>query len=270
MRSILIALLLTAVALAGCSGDTEEPTEGPSELDNPAGDEGAGAASDGDDSTEPSDEPSNEPADSQPAPQANETQENAVPTLTFTASADAGEIPFDVTFAIDGEDADGDALTWSLMIDGVEISTSTEVPIDVTHRFDAEGVYNATVTMTDGEAAVSASLDITATAAAPTYDGPAPFVIAGSITVAAPLCMGDGIGGDWHYYSDDLDGWTYVVDGSAVDATFYDSEVNNLGGGTSGRVPAGAVEVDICATGPGAGDYTFTAWHPEHPENPGS
>lgn len=175
MRAAISILLLLSLTFAGCLGedggadDSPDPgmDDDPTEGDDAPADPG-------------SEEPTSTPT-SGPAP--NDTEDRP-PTATLTASIQQGEIPFNVTFTLDGEDPDGDALQWSLDADGDDTADieGTTLPADYTHQYDTEGLFNATFTVSDGSNTTTRNILINATAAAAAAPSFETIVITGSIT----------------------------------------------------------------------------------------
>lgn len=140
MRPILAALLLLIAFLAGCTGEQ-------------SGEEDAAPT-----------------ATEQPLPA---VEENTPPTATLATSIDGGEVPFNVTFQMDGSDEDGDTLSWTLDVDGDAIpdAEGAELPAEHTHAYETEGVFTVTFTVSDGTDTAVQALVVNATAATVT---PAP------------------------------------------------------------------------------------------------
>jgi PKD repeat protein len=88
---------------------------------------------------------------------ANVTVQHA-PTANLTASAVAGDAPLNVTFALTGADADGDALNWTLTYGDGNRTTGGGLPANVTHGFRLGGNFTVTLLVTDGHANATASV----------------------------------------------------------------------------------------------------------------
>ena len=80
-----------------------------------------------------------------------------------TASPTSGFGPLQVAFNVSATDADGDALTYSWDFDGDGTEDSTVE--DPSHTYTAPGVYEAEVTVSDGEAERSQTVTVTVLAA---------------------------------------------------------------------------------------------------------
>lgn len=163
----ILLLMLLATALAGCGDD---PAESAPQDDAVV-----------DDSTDP--EPVNEveteaPAeDNQPAtPPANDDEpENSPPEVTFAANVLEGEAPLDVSFSLAATDADGDAMTWSIVVrNGSDLGAGDlEESTELNATFDEPGTFDVVATVDDGSAAASANVTIVVfEAAAPEPTGP--------------------------------------------------------------------------------------------------
>ncbi len=126
----LAALMLLTLALAGCADDEPGPNE-----------------------DEPGDEPMDEPQDEGPQDEdPSSPGSNVAPGASITASVTQGVVPQDVMFEMDGSDADGDALTWTLDAtgDGVPETEGAALPANYTHSYVDEGIYEVTFEVSDG------------------------------------------------------------------------------------------------------------------------
>lgn len=168
----LVGLALVLVALSGCSDD------GPSEASklNP--------------STSTSTTTSTTTTQtSQPAPQPEPTPSNTAPSVVLSASPASGTAPLEVVFTLNGTDADGDALTWSLDLDGDGIGDvdGSDLPAQHTATLDA-GNHTATLTVDDGQETATSSVEIQVAAPeAPAPEGPIQ-VVDGTYTVPFEGC----------------------------------------------------------------------------------
>lgn len=102
-----------------------------------------------------------EVADEAASPLGNETQ-NAPPVMSLSVDVGNGTIPFPVNFTIEATDADGDALSWTLDVNGTRFN-GTELPATVLHTFNATGNTTVVATVTDGNATVSETVRVVAT-----------------------------------------------------------------------------------------------------------
>ena len=90
--------------------------------------------------------------------------ENTPPAIeSATASPTSGFGPLQVAFNVTATDADGDALTYSWDFDGD--GTEDSAVEDPSHTYTAPGVYEAEVTVSDGEAERSQTVTVTVLAA---------------------------------------------------------------------------------------------------------
>lgn len=152
---LLVALMLILVALSGCSDDgpseaskmkptTSTPTTSP------------GTSSQTQTQTAPAPDPVPEPE-----------PENTPPSALLSVSPASGAAPLNVTFSINGTDADGDALSWSLDLDGDGTADINGTTLPSTYNATYElGNHSAILTIHDGQATATASVNLTATAPA--------------------------------------------------------------------------------------------------------
>ncbi len=155
VRSIAMATLLLITALAGCLGDE---TSGLETDDGTAGDDSAGQ---GNQTTGTGNETTTAPP-----------VENAPPTANLVANVTNGSAPLAVAFDLEGDDEDGDDLTWSFDADGdgEADADGTELPATFAFTYEEAGNYTAVLTVSDAEA--SASANVTITVEAPVATGP--------------------------------------------------------------------------------------------------
>lgn len=157
LKPLAIASLLVALAFAGCSG---------------GGDDGGPSAS------------SSSSATSTGVP-------NRAPTGSINASAVNGSIPLLVNFTLDGEDADGDSLNWTLSFGDGNQTNGTQLPATVAHNFTASGAFNVTYTLTDGRNSTVYNTRINATGGVATPPTQGPIHLTGTVT-CAPTIVVDG------------------------------------------------------------------------------
>jgi PKD repeat protein len=135
VRAIVVAGLLLAAALAGCSGETEDG------LPSGTGSSTSGSAS---------------------GSLTNATTgSNAPPTANLTADLSNGTAPLAVNFTVGGSDPDGDNLTWALAVNGTPVANGTGVPASASHLFNATGNWTVVLTVSDGELNATASVNVT-------------------------------------------------------------------------------------------------------------
>jgi len=136
---------------------------------------------------------------------------NTAPTANLTADVDNGSAPLSVNFTIEATDADGDNLTWSLDADGdgAADGNGTEVPGNLTFLFEAEGVYNATLTVEDGASNATSTLQINVTGGGASME---PVVLADSADLPCPQCSTAGAN----------TGVGYRAGESGLDSVFFD------------------------------------------------
>ncbi|MEK6975049.1 MAG: PKD domain-containing protein [Candidatus Thermoplasmatota archaeon] len=98
---------------------------------------------------------------------------NAAPTASLVATPLNGTAPLEVTFEVNGTDADGENLTWILSFEGTTIANGTSLPAEATHTFTEVG--NHTVSLRVSDASANATTNVTVAveaAAAPAPTGP--------------------------------------------------------------------------------------------------
>lgn len=86
------------------------------------------------------------------------------PVANLTASVANGTAPLNVTFALTGSDADGDALNWTVTFGDGNRTSGTGLPANVTHRFVLGGNFTVALVATDGHANATASVLVRVTA----------------------------------------------------------------------------------------------------------
>lgn len=185
MRGWIVALLLLTVAFAGCASDDPKDEAG----------DGTTTAT-GSSSTSSSSLSGGQSGTTSASQSGSSTQsgttapgENHAPTLVITLAAGQspnGSAPLAVTFLLNGTDADGDALSWTLAFaDGSQNATGAALPAEQNHTFSTEGTYNVTFVVSDGKATVTATYPIAVlSGGAP---APAPIVIAGKWNAGSPV-----------------------------------------------------------------------------------
>ncbi len=137
---LLASILFLTVGLAGCSGDPADDgaTPDPTGTGTATG-TGTGTGTQTGTGT------------GAPGTGGDENQANTAPVASLVASAVNGTAPLNVTFTLDGSDADGDNLTWTFSVNGTEIETGDVLPADVSYVF-GEGNHTVTLTVNDGVA----------------------------------------------------------------------------------------------------------------------
>lgn len=257
IRPIITTLLLLVVGLAGCSSDPSdadpiETTTGTSTTTSTTTTSSTGTST-------------TTTTTSAPA------QQNKSPTASLSASIEAGEAPVAVEFTLEGADADGDALTWMFDADedGTIDAEGTDLPATVSFNYTTEGVYNATLTVSDGVNQTQAVRAIDVTAAVAQQEG---LILTGGVLFADPWavalggCLADagrrdaggpnGITGTEHAIAPEQWGWTYAFDVTGVIAEFWSPDAI-LGAAAAGTVPEGADSVVVCIDDPTVADVSY-------------
>ena len=265
MRTWLVTLLMLLVTLAGCSdeGTPETPVQTETPQDTP------------EETTTQETTTQTESQTSTTSTEAPQTS-NTAPEADLAADAVTGEAPLNVTFTVDGLDADGDALTWTLDADGdgTVDANGTSLPGTAAFLFETAGNFTATLSVTDGEDTATAMLNVTILEPVVVEEGPEPIVYTGGWVANPTGCalVGgtayDGITQGVALVSEATWGGEFSMllsvtgDGLGGDVIIQDGSGNSLGSVTAdldapayGVMPEGASRLifRIC----GAGDATY-------------
>jgi hypothetical protein len=169
MRCLLAWTIAACVALAGCSGGSGDTTSTTTTATT------TGGTTSGTGTTSATGTPTG-------GNQTEDKGENRPPTASLKADPSKGGVPLNVSFALQGEDPDGDALSWTLELgDGSAARTGEALPATVNHSYAQAGNFTVRLTVTDGELEANQTFLVAATAAA----GPSaqdPIHIAGTST----------------------------------------------------------------------------------------
>lgn len=246
MRALVCIALIAVLALAGCSS-SPKTSSGPATSSKASG----------------------TPTTSVPATtSAASNGTNHAPKASLTVSATG----LNATFSVGGSDEDKDKLTGSLDFgDGTAKATINALPGTVTHPYAKPGNFTAVLTVSDGK--TTAKAEIVAKIVAVAGTGGAPVIFSGHIDApdaiaategecaGAIAASGSGLGDEYDVTAK-LTGATFKLEPSAdMVVKWIDADASYVGDdSTSGKVPKGAVHVDICGIGPGAVqvDYTLT------------
>lgn len=258
-QAALTILALVAVALSGCMGD--EPGTKPLDTETPTGTtDGGNETTDGNTTQEPGD---------------NATAPNTPPTAELTASETNGTAPLNVTFTLDGSDADGDELAWTFTVGNVT-EEGTALPATVDATLDA-GNWSATLTVSDGvdEAVARATVEAAGSAEPVVFTGasasgssPTARDTAGVSPCMSFLLLENGL--DCYYFTvpEELVGRPFTVESSAgsadvgfwadCDPLFYAHVANEYSG--AGTVPdgTGCAVLWYFGLAPDGVEFTFT------------
>jgi PKD repeat protein len=184
----------------------------------------------------------------------------------MAVSVPGGAAPLNVTFALEGQDADGDALNWTLAFGDDAQTNGTILPSNATHVYAAAGAYNATFTLDDGtnQTSYDALINVSAEAGAA-----AALIFTGHVIFPDPVlstegeCLfalsdmfgippGGGYAGDYFAFDALGKGWTFSFDVEGMIAYFGGND------GPAGDVPADATGVQACSETAVNTDYTLT------------
>lgn len=160
VASLAFAVLLCA-ALAGCTTDKDPKTDS---ADPTSGGSGTGSAS-RTASGSASGSPGSVGASGNRAPTANLTA--ALGNVTDANGTLAATAGLNVTFVVNGTDADGDKLTWTLSFGDNATANGTALPANATHAFAEPGLYNVSLAVSDGKLSAVANLTVNVTAGGP-------------------------------------------------------------------------------------------------------
>ena len=246
MKTLPVVLLAVALALSGCAEKKDTDGDGDASSSTSTSRSGTGSGVGGNAST------------------------NQPPTARLTANS-TGDVPLNVTFALNVTDNDGDALSWTLSF-GDNATENGTFPArlgnlsrpfahaaNVTHAYAAGGAYNATLSVSDGKATTNVTLRLNVTAGTPFEQ----FVAEGTPDLPCPQCSTAGANTGFGYRSgiNELDSFfveipagsagqpfTLVSTGGDPDMVFRDScsggaavgETFLAAGPESGVVPEGA------------------------------
>lgn len=108
---------------------------------------------------------------------------NAAPTLSPVATPNSGIAPLTVAFAANASDVDNDTLTYTWDFGDPASSVNASTSANPTHVYPQEGTYVAWVTVSDGQAEASTSLDIVVS--------PAPLVSVSKVDVVEEGAKGN-------------------------------------------------------------------------------
>lgn len=255
MRALLTVALVASLAFAGCTSNDADP--------EPTGSSSTSASSTSSSSTTSSTASQSSTGTSSPG-----GAENQPPTGSITLS---NVTDFQVSFALDGSDPDGDALTWSLAFgDNATDATGTSLPANVTHTYASAGNFTAVFTLSDGQAHLVANYTVSLQ---PSGEAsyPPPVVFTGSSIGGPPVgCLGSmGLNTVYHDFDPALAGvWKYkVTPGTGWVTEWWVGDSTATDGGGEGTIPSGHDNVAVCPSTPSvpAKSYTLTLYHPDGP-----
>jgi hypothetical protein len=154
LAAVALASLL-AFSLAGCADDVERYPDGlpaTSTTSRSATSTGTGSANATATGTSTASSSSTGPS-------------NAPPVANVTAVPTNGTVPLNVTFSLSASDADGDALSWTLVFGDGNQTTGMALPATVVHSYTTPGSRTATFSVSDGQANATSRVVIQAAAA---------------------------------------------------------------------------------------------------------
>ena len=172
---------------------------------------------------------------------------NRAPTATLTASVPGGTLPLNVTFKLEGADADQDELTFTFDADGKQpaerVGNGSGLPATVVFSYAAAGNYTAVLKVSDGTNETQATAKISVQA------GAKPAVVITGKASQYLLCgapPGDDAAAP---IEASLHGAPYTLVPDGVFPWWWIGEADTdptENGGNSGIVPAGTTSVHIC------------------------
>ncbi len=111
--------------------------------------------------------PSSSAAPSSSAPPSSSATQNRAPVITALAAARPNATTLDFRFSFAASDPDGNSLTWMLDAnsDGTKELDGATLPGDVAYSYPAAGLYNATLTVSDGKLSTAQTVAVNATLA---------------------------------------------------------------------------------------------------------
>lgn len=192
---------------------------------------------------------------------------NHAPVVLFGASHGNGTAALNVTFQLKLSDADGGRLNWTVSFGdktanrtgSAQLANATRAyTTNVTHGYAAAGLFNATLSVTDGLNTTRALLRLNLTSSAAALPA---VVFTGHIVAFDPtttptsecfldLTLASGgpsdTVGNIHQFPHPMDGWSYKFSASGYWTQFWKGSGAILGSGASGTVPKGSDNVWVC------------------------
>jgi hypothetical protein len=174
---------------------------------------------------------------------------NHPPAATLKANATDSQAPINVTFAINATDADADPLTWRLAFgDNASANGTFASPgsANVTHKFTSGGLYNATLSVSDGKVTTNVSVLLNITSGSPFEK----FTASGTPDLACAQCSEAGANTGIGYRAgvNELDSWFVTIPEGAAGQPFTVSAAEDVD----------MVFRDVCEEGAAVGE-TFQA-----------
>ena len=265
LLAITFMVLLTAT-LAGCSSEDPERF--------PDGPDGGTSTPTGPTATGTSTGPATTSSSTGTSGDSRQDPPNQAPSISITVAGNgSGSAPFNATFLLNGTDAEGDALQWTLAFgDGSANATGTMLPAEVDHVFAGAGNFTANFTASDGTGKTSALFAIEVVNGTPAYNGPPPIVFSGESANYGEIGCGGAVPGTATYH--DFDGalagvWKFKASPATMITEWWTADASVENGGSEGVIPATRDNVAVCPTGgPGgvaypAQAYTLTLYHPD-------
>ena len=162
-RALALAATLLLALLAGCSGSSNPSSS--SQASPSSGATSSAALSTAAGSSAPASSSSAAPSSS--APPSSSGAQNRAPIITALAAARPNATTLDFRFSFAASDPDGNSLTWMLDTnsDGTKELDGTTLPGDVAYSYPAAGLYNATLTVSDGKLSTAQTVAVNATLA---------------------------------------------------------------------------------------------------------
>lgn len=143
---------------------------------------------------------------------------NHAPTATLEATKGNGSASLNVTFLLNGTDADNDTLSWKLSLGDNSTSEGDKLPTNVTYGYGKAGLYNVTLQVSDGKQTTNVSLQLNVTGGTPFTQ----FVATGTPDLACPQCStaGANTGAGYRSGTNELDSWFVELPAGAAGQPF--------------------------------------------------
>ncbi|MEK6985916.1 MAG: PKD domain-containing protein [Candidatus Thermoplasmatota archaeon] len=266
MKAGLCVVLFVVLALAGCASNSDSSST--SEAGTAQASASGSATAPGSSTRAPATGASSSGTTGTTA-----ATSNRPPLASLTATLNGTS----ATFALNGTDPDGDALTWSLSFGDSMVQNGTALPTSVTHTYASAGNYTAILEVADGKLASNTTFAlhvlgaVTASAQPVTFTGhailPDPTFLAEGecfwgILDSAGFPGSSDVSGNYHTLEADYTGWSFAFDVDGMAALFASGVDYRGDKAASGTVPADADSVFACSETAANTDYILTLTPP--------